>query len=91
MKVYVVMESYGDGADPVKVFENPDDAIVFCREKNWHTCHTFYFDEVDFVGREPAHAHAEEIDDNFLYYDDPDEWMDEVGFNPYMGCYTDDC
>ena len=95
MKVYVVMESYGDSADPIKVFKNPDDAIIFCREKNWHTCHTFYFDEVDFVGEETTHAHTEEcveeIDDNSLYYDDPDEWVDEVGFDPYMGCYTDDC
>lgn len=21
----------------------------------------------------------------------PDDWMDEVGYNPYMGCYDYDC
>ena len=52
MKVFVVMESYEGSTDPVKVFENPDDALIFCREKNWHSCHTFYFDEVDFVKKE---------------------------------------
>ena len=52
MKVYVVMEAYGYSIDPIKVFENPDDAMIFCMEKNKHTCHTFYFDEVDFVEKE---------------------------------------
>lgn len=24
-------------------------------------------------------------------YDEPDNWDSETGFDPYMGCYTDDC
>ena len=47
--------------------------------------------EVIFIARAHDEECVEEVDDNFLYYDDPDEWMDEVGFNPYEDCYTFDC
>jgi hypothetical protein len=47
--------------------------------------------EVIFIARAHAEEGVEEVDDNSLYYDDPDEWMDEVGFDPYEGCYTFDC
>lgn len=47
--------------------------------------------EVIFIARAHAEECVEEVDDNSLYYDDPDEWMDEVGFDPYEGCYTFDC
>lgn len=52
-KIYVVMEA-GPTMEPeaVKAFDNPDDAVLFCREKNRNTCHTFYFDEIDLVEKD---------------------------------------
>lgn len=47
--------------------------------------------EVIFIARAHDDECVEEVDDNSLYYDDPDEWMDEVGFDPYVGGYTFDC
>ena len=47
--------------------------------------------EVIFIARAHDDDCVEEVDDNPLYYDDPDEWMDEVGFDPYVGGYTFDC
>ena len=29
--------------------------------------------------------------DDLAYYDDGDDPMLECGFDPYLGCYTDDC
>jgi hypothetical protein len=33
---------------------------------------------------------AEECDE-FAYYDEDEDDADETGFDPYLGCYTDDC
>ena len=34
--------------------------------------------------------HPEDDCDEFAYYDEePDDL--EIGFDPYLGCYTDDC
>ena len=33
----------------------------------------------------------EELEDFEDFYTDHDDWYDEVGYNPYMGCYDFDC
>ena len=34
----------------------------------------------------------EEADEPLEYVGDPDEpWDEDIGFDPYMGCYTGDC
>lgn len=71
-----------------------DEAI----EKAQYLIETYHLDEVcaclDSTGEVVFIARAEddeEMDDNCLYYDEPDDWMDEVGFNPYIGGYDYDC
>lgn len=33
----------------------------------------------------------DDCDNEDFYYDEPDWIDDDCGFDPYMGCFTDDC
>jgi hypothetical protein len=33
----------------------------------------------------------DDYDNEDFYYDEPDWIDDDCGFDPYMGCYTEDC
>ena len=49
-KIYVVIDCNLFGEENiVKAFEDPDEATLFCMEKNRNTCHTFFMVETDFI------------------------------------------
>lgn len=51
-KIYVVVDAYQYGFDVVKAFEDVDEASLFCREKNYHSCHTFFIEEIELKEKE---------------------------------------
>lgn len=65
-----------------KVFECPA-VDVTCPYYKYGNC-SMYPEENPILECDEAAYYAEETDD----YDDCDY---EVGFDPYLGCYTDDC
>lgn len=71
--------------------------MTVCEERN---CPYYYAEEDEYArchfegyGMAPCEYDDEYTDDDDDddygdYYDDSD---DEVGFDPFLGCYTDDC
>lgn len=57
-----------------------------------------YFEYMDTMMTEVRNWEEYEADMETNPFDDPDDWEDlyedpdyEMGFDPYLGCYTDDC
>ena len=52
-KIYVVMDAFYEAeTEVVQAFEDVDEAVLFCREKNYHTCHTFFIQEIELKEKE---------------------------------------
>ena len=73
------------------VNEKTMERLELGREKSqedaqWQIDNNIEWDEDDV--REDWILYAEEVEDE---YQEPDNIDDDCGFDPYMGCYTDEC
>ena len=85
-KAMLVWDETGEIIADNDFSEEPFEPTCECEARN---CGHYWQDEDDICPRchfEGAVAPCEEEDD---YYEDDDGL--ECGFDPYMGCYTDDC
>ena len=81
---------------PEYSFATLEDALAYCEDQidyRQQATHAFVFDSK--TGEVYAECETEEDD-----YDDYDDWEgygedwnynEDMGFDPYCGCYTDDC
>ena len=69
---------------------SPEDAAEFegieCAKRN---CGYYWQDEDDAYPRCHFEGAVAPCEEEYDYYEDDDDL--ECGFDPYMGCYTDDC
>ena len=60
------------------IWWDPDFEV--CVNVDWHAC--------------PNNGNCDEDDLPEGYeqiYDEPDDYYQEIGYDPYLGCYTEDC
>lgn len=70
--------------DPLK---NCEDFATFWDEGDDYVCDP----ELEEALYEEESREKENLRDKHIYEEDYDDDYDEVGYDPYMGCYTDDC
>lgn len=65
-------------------FSTPDDVWKHCDDLDLFTT-----PETECLARTVSKDSSEDDDEWDFYYEDDEEL--EIGFDPYLGCYTDDC
>lgn len=76
-----------DGRCPYITDESQSTGMYFCREN----CGLGIEDDYDPFEDWHGEDDAEDEDDEDDAPDEPDDSNLEVGYDPYLGCYTDDC